>query len=156
MDKTDHITSNLTIFDIANWFLEKEPMTHKKLQKLCYYAVAWGWALMGRPIAEDARFEAWVHGPVSPVLFRKYRDSGWNSIAPKDSAPHFDPGLSELLESVWVTYGDKDGTELEALSHSERPWQEARIGLERDERGNKEISPDIMKSFYKGIYEGDE
>lgn len=30
-----------SIFDIAGWFLEKEPMPHKRLQKLCYYALAW-------------------------------------------------------------------------------------------------------------------
>ena len=29
----------LNIFDVANWFLSKEEMTHKKLQKLCYYAL---------------------------------------------------------------------------------------------------------------------
>ena len=30
-----------SVFEIANWFLLKESMSHKKLQKLCYYAQAW-------------------------------------------------------------------------------------------------------------------
>lgn len=30
----------MNIFDIANAFLSIEPQTHKKLQKLCYYAYA--------------------------------------------------------------------------------------------------------------------
>ena len=34
-----------TIFDVADWFLSKEAMTPKKLQKLCYYYKAWGLAL---------------------------------------------------------------------------------------------------------------
>ena len=34
-----------SVFDIANWFLTKGQMTHKKLQKLCYYAKAWYLAL---------------------------------------------------------------------------------------------------------------
>jgi uncharacterized phage-associated protein len=56
-----------TIQQIAQWFLCKESMTHKKLQKLCYYAQAWNLALHNSELFED-RFEAWVHGPVSPVL----------------------------------------------------------------------------------------
>ena len=35
----------LTIFDVANYFRSKEEMTHKKLQKLVYYAYAWYIAL---------------------------------------------------------------------------------------------------------------
>ena len=34
-----------SIFDVAEWFLQKESCSHKKLQKLCYYAVAWSYAL---------------------------------------------------------------------------------------------------------------
>ena len=34
------------IFDIANWFLSKESMPQKKLQKLCYYAKAWSLVLL--------------------------------------------------------------------------------------------------------------
>ncbi len=29
-----------SVYDIANWFLLKQEMTHKKLQKLCYYSQA--------------------------------------------------------------------------------------------------------------------
>ena len=61
-----------TVFDIANWFLEKQSMTHKKLQKMCYYAQAWSYALKNRPIM-DAEFEAWVHGPVCRELYEKYK-----------------------------------------------------------------------------------
>lgn len=34
------VSSPNTILDLADWFLAKEHMTNKKLQKLCYYAVA--------------------------------------------------------------------------------------------------------------------
>ena len=57
-----------TIFDIANWFLSKEGMTHKKLQKLCYYAQAWYLALYKNKLI-DGYFEAWVHGPVNSSLY---------------------------------------------------------------------------------------
>lgn len=142
------------IFDLANWFLAKEPMTHKKLQKLCYYAVAWGWALMNKPIVKDSDFEAWVHGPVSKPLYDKYKGSGWNNIKKEKESPKFPSDIEELLKSVWDTYGDKDGNELEALSHSEKPWKEARTNLNEEERGDVKINPETMKSFYLSIYAG--
>lgn len=144
-----------SIQDLAKWFLAKEPMTHKKLQKLCYYAVAWGWALMDKPIVKDGDFEAWVHGPVSEVLYQTYKEYGWNNIKKEEKAPEFSSDIEELLNSVWETYGNKDGNELEALSHSEKPWKEARVNLNEEERGNVKINPNTMKAFYRSIYSGD-
>lgn len=145
-----------TIEDLANWFLAKEPMTQKKLQKLCYYAVAWGHALMNKPIVTNSEFEAWVHGPVSPALYQKYKTKGWNDIPKVEKAPVFPKDVEELLETVWSTYGEQSGNALEALSHTEKPWKEARVNLGEDERGNVEISPATMRAFYLSIYNGDD
>lgn len=145
-----------TIEDLADWFLAKEPMTHKKLQKLCYYAVAWGYALMdGEQIVEDDEFQAWVHGPVSPRLYQKYKMNGWKAIISDKPAPRFNDDVEELLESVWATYGDQSGNALEALSHSEKPWREARLNLRDDETGQVVVLPESMKVFYRSIYTGD-
>ena len=46
-DITTDEAGRYSVFDIANWFLLKEEMTQKKLQKLCYYAQAWCYALKG-------------------------------------------------------------------------------------------------------------
>lgn len=144
-----------TIIELADWFLAREAMTHKKLQKLCYYAVAWGYTLMGKQIFENDEFQAWVHGPVSPVLYEKYKFAGWNNIQKKDVSPKFQGDVEELLESVWDTYGSKDGNELEALSHSEKPWRSARIGLKAEDRGMVAITPEAMKDYYRTVYVGD-
>lgn len=143
--------ANLDIQDIANWFLAKEPMTHKKLQKLSYYAMAWGFALTGDAIAQNGEFEAWVHGPVSPILYHKHKASGWNLIPQFEGATNIPDNIIELLEAVWTTYGDKGGNELEALSHSERPWIEARGTLANHENSSNKIDPGTMKAFYNSI-----
>ncbi len=44
--------------DISGWFLSKESMTPKKLQKLTYYAEAWANALLGEGILSDTAFQA--------------------------------------------------------------------------------------------------
>lgn len=143
-----------SVFDIANWFLLKESMTQKKLQKLCYYAQAWCYTLNDYRLM-DTVFEAWIHGPVSPALYDKFKNFGYSSIrlAGKYTLNISDVDI-ELLESVWETYGDHTGNALEALSHSEPPWIEARVGYAPDERCNVPISVESMKNYYSSIYLG--
>lgn len=142
-----------SIFDVADWFLCKEKMTHKKLQKLCYYAQAWSYAIQPEPLT-NAVFEAWVHGPVCRELYDKYRGYGFDYLPSPDHTPTLDPATEDFLGSVWETYGDKTANALEALSHSEPPWQKARFGLPPDEPSDVRIEPDDMRKYYRSIYSG--
>lgn len=141
------------ILDIAKWFLAKEQMTHKKLQKLCYYAQAWSYAICPEPLT-DAEFQAWVHGPVCRVLYDVYKDYGFGYIPKISTPPTFSPDVTAFLCDVWETYGDMSANGLEALSHSEPPWQKARIGLDSSVPSEKAISPADMADYYRSIYIG--
>lgn len=145
-----------SVIDIANWFLQKEPMTHKKIQKICYYAYAWHFALKNKELCNDAEFEAWVHGPVSRKLYDKYKGRGWETHTLESSPPMIDRDTEEVLDRVWDTYGNQTGTALEALTHTELPWKKARVGLEPLKNSNKVIDKNDMKSFYLSIYKGGE
>lgn len=148
-------TGKYSIFDIANWFLAKGNMTQKKLQKLCYYAQAWTYALKGYRL-EDTDYQAWIHGPVSPALWEKFKSFGYDTICIRGNFSFdFDEEDVKLLEDVWDTYGENTGNALEALTHRELPWIEARRGYEPDERCTVVISPNTMASYYKSIYCGD-
>lgn len=144
-----------SVFDIANWFLSKGEMTHKKLQKLCYYAQAWCYTLKGFRL-EDTDFQAWAHGPVSPVLWERFKVFGYSPIRIKGNIrTNIQPEDLRLLEDVWDTYGDRSGNALEMLTHREQPWIEARRGYNPDERCSVVISPKTMASYYKSIYSGE-
>ncbi len=144
-----------SVFEVANWFLKKEPMTHLKVQKLCYYAQAWTYALKGYRL-EDTDFQAWVHGPVSPALWERFKAFGYDTIKIKGEIKFsFETGDIKLLEDVWDTYGENTGSALEALTHRELPWIEARRGYETDERCTVVISPKTMAAYYKSIYSCD-
>ena len=144
----------VSIFDVADWFLCKERMTHKKLQKLCYYAQAWSCAICPEPIS-DAVFEAWVHGPVCYDLYMKYKDYGFAYIPRETRKPSvFSADENDFLEGVWATYGDISANALEALSHTEPPWQIARAGMDSGEHSRKPISPQDMANYYRSIYTG--
>ncbi len=142
-----------TIFDIADTFLSYDSMTPKKLQKLCYYAQAWHMTLKGTELI-DSKFEAWVHGPVCPELYYKYKHMGWLEIPKREqSSANISEETFDFLDEIYETYGHLDGDELEALTHSELPWQEQRIGMEVYEPSNNEISTDSMRKFYGDMYE---
>ncbi|MFW7418374.1 Panacea domain-containing protein [Vagococcus fluvialis] len=146
-----------TVFDIADWFLAKEPMSHKKLQKLCFYFEAWSNALFDRSFTNNTEYQAWAHGPVNKELFEKYTGNGWNDIVAEKESDITDEQAVGLLESVWITYGDKSANELEALTHLETPWKVARLraGVSEGQRSNEPIAPEDMKNYYKSIYIGD-
>ena len=94
----------VTIYDVADWFLSKEAMTPKKVQKLCYYYKAWGLALYDEDLLPGYEFEAWVHGPVNPKLYSMFKGYLWKEILmTKDNSRYFSEKEIELLESIWLT-----------------------------------------------------
>ena len=142
-----------TIFDIAHWFLNKQSMNQRKLQKLCYYAQSWYLALYDKPLF-NGDFEAWVHGPVNKEMWNRFKSYGYLDIPTKALYPHtksIDDETISFLERIWATYGEFSGYQLELLSHSEEPWIEARKGIEPSAPSNEKISNDTMRNFYIGL-----
>jgi uncharacterized phage-associated protein len=140
--------------DVARWFLSKKNLTHKQLQKLCYYAQAWHCALYGGdPLFVD-EIQAWVHGPVVVTLYPLYADYGWNEIPQEDfDASHMADDAIDVMEAVYNTYGDLSGGQLEKLTHSEEPWKQARQGLNPWDSGTQVISCAVMRDYYREKYE---
>lgn len=141
-----------SIFELASCFLEQESMTHQKLQKLCYYYIAWGYALYDRAMIKDCEFVAWIHGPMEQNLYKKYSVYGWNEIPKEKSSYHMKQEEQYLFDRVWITYGDKCGTELEALTIKEEPWIEQRLGVDAYQNSDHVLLPSTMKRFYRSIY----
>jgi uncharacterized phage-associated protein len=148
------IKKKYSIDQIAEWFLTKESMPPKKVQKLCYYAQAWNLALRKEKLI-DCSFEAWIHGPVCPELYAKYKNYGWSFIPKEKEHVVTDPEDLDMLESVWLTYGKYDGQQLESLTHKELPWLNARRGFGTWDNSSNKISEEDMESFYLLQYIGD-
>ena len=140
---------------VANYFLYKnsldqKELTNKKLQKLLYYSQAWSLALNNKKIFPD-KIEAWVHGPAVPSVYFVFKDFGFETISkPADRRliSCLTPEEKKLLDDIWLVYGKYPADYLEALSHSEKPWQTARERMENYEISDREIAPEIMKSYY--------
>lgn len=138
------------VFILAKAFLSISPMTHKKLQKLCYYAKAWYLALFDENIIEES-FEAWVHGAVQPSLYQIYKDYGFERIPLFKNSEVIPEEFMSFAKDIYDAYGELSGDELEAINHQEEPWLNARRGLKPWERGNRIISEEDMKSFYRAM-----
>lgn len=146
-----------SVFDVAHWFLSKESMSPKKLQKLSYYYYAWGYALYDKQMIDDTVFEAWIHGPVSPELYRHYKKYVWEKIPQYQGDLYpFSEEEKSLLESIYFTYGDKSANELEALTHQDLPWIKARMGCDPHEACTRPLNPEDMRSYYRSIYAKDQ
>lgn len=137
---------------IANYFLSQEPMTPKKLQKICYYAYSWYLTLFDDYLFDDGKFQAWVHGPVNPKLYDKYKVYGWREI-PTKVKPVLDNELNEFLDTIFNTFSEFTGDQLERMTHNETPWVEAREGLEPEKASNNLISDETIKIFYSRLME---
>lgn len=142
------------IFDLANAFLSISSMTHKKLQKMCYYAKAWYLALNDTNLVEE-QFEAWVHGAVQPDLYQKYKIYGFGYIPLYVNTQNIPEEFLSFAEEIYESYGDMDGDELEQLNHTEMPWIHARNGLKPWQGCNNVIKEEDMKIFYRSLMENE-
>src|SRR3989344_6583975 len=141
-------TKTLKALDVGRYFIhlanqEKKPITNKKLQKLVYYSQAWSLVLNGKKLFNEP-VEAWVHGPAVRSVYVQYKNFGFSPIAvqvPDADVKNITGKTKALLNDVWTVYGKLDAQYLEMLTHSEKPCQEARDGLQSHENSEKEITP---------------
>lgn len=123
-----------------------DPISNLKLQKLLYYCQAWYLAIFKKPLF-DEEVEAWVHGPVVPRVFNRYRVCRWSPIPRGDTVGVPQQVVGHLFK-IWEVYGKFSAYDLERITHSEQPWQMARRGLLPDESSHNVITQDSMMSYY--------
>jgi uncharacterized phage-associated protein len=135
----------------------KIEITNLKLQKLLYYCQAWHLAIYDAPLFPE-RIEAWVHGPVVPPVFGQFKEFRWKPIPYPIPATTSLNGCTDSLpvdhvNEVMDAYGHLTGTQLEALTHKEDPWRNARKGVPEDQPSNEIISHKAMIDFYRPMIE---
>ena len=149
--------NEITAIMIAKYFLTKESMTQKKLQKLVYYAYAWYIVSFNNNVNRIKNLlfiekpEAWVHGPVFRTLYDAYRTYGWNNIPKVDNFNFKDKGLEKFLDSIWDIFGKYDGDELEVMTHKETPWIKARNGISAIAPSTEKINREDIYLYYSNI-----
>lgn len=120
----------------------------------------------------DCAPQAWVNGPVYPVVYYQYKDNVpgmCDHLYEKDFESNKDTILADisalaeklnlsakeisLFDSIVNLYGSKSQNQLIFMTHSELPWSEKREGLLPFEKSTNVISLDTMWQYYKARYD---
>ena len=102
--------NEINSYDIADFFLTKSELTPKKIQKLVYYAYSWFIALNNQSADQiinvlfDEVPEAWIHGPVFPSLYAKFKFYNWNEVPKINKDIIFEN--DDLMETAEKVYKD--------------------------------------------------
>ena len=133
-------------------------MSYLKIIKLHFYCNAECIDYFGEELITD-KFEAWVHGPVSRKVYDNlkgesilYSDISYSEKEEENVDEEFNKlteGQRDLVRSVLDDLSTWTGLELEAATHHEKPWQEARYGYSEGDKCHKLISKETTKLFYK-------
>lgn len=125
----------------------KRVLSHLKMQKLLYFAQGWSFVLFGKELFKE-ELEAWFHGPVCGAIYHDFKFRiPFEKILKKELTESISEETEKFLYSLWDSYEDWSGWELEMLSHSEGPWKDF---FKKDE--NKVIPKEKIKEFFLAIY----
>ncbi|MHB0952586.1 MAG: Panacea domain-containing protein [Allorhizobium sp.] len=127
-----------------------ELLTPLKLQKLMFYADAWYMALYDDELITEG-FQAWVHGPVAPSQWHRFKEYRWNAITTELEKPQLGSSVKKHLDEIIDIFGSETAVSLERMTHQETPWLEARGGIPDDEPCNNYISKTTTRDFYKSL-----
>lgn len=140
-----------TCFDVAEYFLTRcneesgDTISNLKLQKLVYYAQGFSLALLKRPLFEE-QIEAWMHGPVVPAIYRKYKKHGNQAlpIPARLDLDKFSDDEKDLLDEVHGVFGQFSAWKLRNMTHEEAPWKDNYI----EGVGYQVIPHDELKVYF--------
>ena len=149
-----------TIFEVSDYIifrLKSEgdvDLNTLKHQKLLYYVQAWFLAFNGKKMF-NGDFQAWLHGPVNRDIYDYYKDKKYlySEISIKDIT-----NISNIeklstddklhIDTILESYAVFSSTQLEHMTHNEKPWIEARNGYEPYQRCEEIINPETMIAYY--------
>lgn len=153
-----------SVNDVADYIIlslngdESFSLINLKLQKLVFYIQAWCLGINGNAFLNGS-FEAWVHGPVCRPLYDRFKDSkslyaviDVDDVINKDVKSVFEKDDAEFIDYILENYARFSGSQLEAMTHSEKPWIDARKGVAPMDRCENEITIESMRDFYGKKY----
>lgn len=150
----------LTANQVADYILScaneaEELITNLKVQKLLYYAQGYYLAIHHNLLFDD-EIQAWIHGPVIPNIYHRYKDSRWRPIDTEVIPPKIEPTIAEFLDLIIETFLPIDAYKLELMTHNEPPWIIARRGLPKDAICRNAISTGDMRAYFGSLMASDD
>jgi len=145
-----------SVFDVAKYILNNQcpkeggSITTWKLQKLVYYAKAWHAAWEDEELFPE-KIKAWANGPVCPQLYHEHKGEFKISSISRGDVSALTDNQKDSIDKVIEYYGKFEPHYLSKLTHAEAPWKIARGDLRPEERGENEITTDLMVEYYSAL-----
>lgn len=141
----------VSVHDVAAYILQKcGTITAMKLQKLLYYSQAWSLVWDETPLFREP-IEAWANGPVVREVYELHRGVFAVDHWPQGDAGNLAQPQRDTVDAVLEHYGSKPAQYLSDLTHEERPWKEARLGIPEGSRGYAQINIATMAEYYGSL-----
>jgi uncharacterized phage-associated protein len=141
--------------EVARYFLSLtdeeagELISNLKLQKLLYYAQGFHLAIYDEPLFPEC-IEAWSYGPVVPVVYRYFKESGGDFIEPEEfDITLFDDETQEFLDEIYSMFGQYSAWKLSEMAHREPPWKDFYV----EGVANIEIPHDSLRNYFSRFVE---
>lgn len=163
MQKFALVDPKISPSDIAKYILYRsfqdgELVSPLKLQKLVYYAYSWT-LVNNKKRLFDESIQAWPNGPVVPSLYHLLKQYGSSPIPGEfvgitsqeefeKLSGKFPKEIKDTLDKTYEQYMTFTAFELVVSTHSEKPWKEARKGLDPTDRSNVTISDELILEQY--------
>lgn len=161
IERLDKLNScNSKIEAIALYIINsKYDITNLALQKILYYADAISMLKNKRELF-DSNCQAWVHGPVYPIIYEKFKSFGREQIYDCDLNEEYMDYITEedrnIIDYVLKNFAIYNGKILELSTHRERPWMEVREGYLEEENCHEVIDKKRISQYFetlKGEYD---
>lgn len=143
------------IFRVADYILFlSDDITPLALQKLLYYSQSFFKVFYGYQLFEND-CEAWVHGPVYPEVYVKFKEYKYNQIdsLSGEFVCTLDKEEQFFIEFIVKYFGCYSGKVLERMTHCEKPWRQTREGIPDDQKCRKIIEKSVIESYFSEVYE---
>lgn len=156
LQELENIYSDKKIDVVARYLLCKcSDITPMALQKMLYYSQAFFQALFQKPLFTEV-CQAWMHGPVYPEVYFKYRDFGYDPVKLPEldigcNAVNFSEREIQFLDAIIAAFGRYSGSTLRWMTHNERPWLEARGALRPTDRSETVISSASIRAYFAQV-----
>jgi len=156
IDELNQLYNNNKIDLITRYFINiVGDITALTLQKLLYYAQAFYYAIYNEVLFTDD-CQAWVHGPVFPEIYHKYKEYGYNPINNmiEESEDNFDLLTSRernFLDAIISSFGCYSGILLREMTHNEKPWIEARGNLHPSDKSAIVIDRNVINEYFSSV-----
>lgn len=131
-----------------------EEITQLALQKLLYF-IQCANIMINNKKMYDNHCEAWVHGPVFPIIYDNYKEFGYRPIeynfTPKNVDEYLSSEEKELIRKILNIYGKYNGKILEKITHEESPWLLTRGCLDSSAPCSEKIEFDRIEDYVINI-----